>query len=75
MTKKDTGAQTTCGCGCGGKTNRVVRGLLKQDRGTAEQLHWAELSIAPMRVEIFCIGGHEKDLPDVVSPEGDHHEH
>jgi hypothetical protein len=55
-----------CACGCGERTARMIRRLREQDRGTAESLGWAEISIAPMRVSIACVEGHEWDLSDYV---------
>ena len=48
-----------CACGCGEMTTRTVRLLREQDRGTAEALRWAETSIAPMRVPVYVVEGHE----------------
>jgi hypothetical protein len=59
-------AGSTCACGCGKRTARMVRRLREQDRNSAASLGWAEMSIAPMREAIPCVRGHESSLPDVV---------
>lgn len=48
-----------CACGCGERTTRTVRRLRDQDVGTASALNWAELSIAPMRVALALVSGHD----------------
>lgn len=58
-----------CSCGCGGRTRRVVSLLHAQDRGTAEALHWAEASVAPLRMPVPLIDGHESDLVGFVLDE------
>jgi hypothetical protein len=52
-----------CACGCGEMASRTVRMrmLQEQDRGTAEALRWAETSIAPMRVPVAIVDGHDED--------------
>jgi len=48
-----------CVCGCGEFATTSVRLLRKQDRGTAEAMGWAEMSVAPMRVQVPVVDGHE----------------
>lgn len=59
--------QKDCACGCGERTARTVRMLRAQDVGTAQALHWAALSIAPMREGVHVIEGHEDDCADYVA--------
>lgn len=56
-----------CECGCGEQATTTVRLLREQDEGTAEALHWAESSIAPMRIPVRVVGGHEGDAEGYVS--------
>ena len=58
---KTAATKSPCACGCGQRTVRRIRLLRDQDRGTAEQLRWAEMSIAPMRVSVAVARGHEDD--------------
>jgi hypothetical protein len=55
-----------CACGCGEVTTRTVARLREQDRGTAEALGWAEMSIATLRWPFACCAGHEDDIAGVV---------
>lgn len=58
---RSKGDEDRCECGCGERADRTVRLLREQDRGTAEALGWTELSIAPMRVAVRIVAGHDAD--------------
>lgn len=61
-----------CECGCGMAADTTIRLLPEQDRGTAESLGWAEVSIAPMRVPVFVASGHaDARLDGYVIEEGE----
>lgn len=60
-----------CECGCGEATNRRVPLLREHDVGTAQAVGWSELSVAPMRVPVACVEGHEAECTGYVTREAE----